>query len=99
MDIYRLEQIEKRILDFFKTQQRPRIRVKDLFSNLTDVSNADIVRAMEAMEKTSRLLVRHTSEGDDYLSLTPDGAALVGITEQDAPTAIPHPPKSATKRN
>jgi len=98
MDIHRLEQIEKRILDFFETQQRPRILVKELFSNLTDASNADIVRTLEAMEKKSRLLVRHTSEGDDYLSLTPDGAALVAITGQDAPSAIPHPPKSATKR-
>jgi DNA-binding MarR family transcriptional regulator len=98
MDIHRLEQIEKRILDFFETQQRPRILVKELFSNLTDASNADIVRTLEAMEKKSRLLVRHTSEGDDYLSLTPDGAALVGINGQDAPSAIPHPPKSATKR-
>jgi len=98
MDIHRLEQIEKRILDFFETQQRTRILVKELFSNLTDASNADIVRTLEAMEKKSRLLVRHTSEGDDYLSLTPEGAALVGITGQEAPNAIPHPPKSATKR-
>ena len=60
MDIHRLEQIEKRILDFFETQQRPRILVKELFSNLTDASNADIVRTLEAMEKKSRLLVRHT---------------------------------------
>ena len=98
MDIRRLEQIEKRILDFFITQQRTRILAKELFSTVADVSNADIVRALEALEKKSRLLVRHTSEGDDYISLTPEGSALVGIVEQDVTTPIPHPPKSATKR-
>ena len=98
MDIRRLEQIEKRILDFFKTQQRTRILAKELFSTVSDISNADIVRALEALEKKSRLLVRHTSEGDDYISLTHEGSALVGIVEQDVTTPIPHPPKSATKR-
>jgi DNA-binding MarR family transcriptional regulator len=98
MDIRRLEQIEKRILDFFKAQQRTRILAKELFSSVADISNADIVRALEALEKKSRLLVRHTSEGDDFVSLTPEGAALVGIADSDAANVIPHPPKSATKR-
>jgi DNA-binding MarR family transcriptional regulator len=101
MDIRRLEQIERRILDFFKTQQRTRVLAKELFANFDDISNADIVRAIEALEKKSRLLVRHTSEGDDYVSLTPDGAQLVNLAEpdpQDTTTAIPHPPRSATRR-
>jgi len=101
MDTRRLEQIERRILDFFKTQQRTRLLAKELFANFADISNADIVRAIEALEKKSRLLVRHTSEGDDFVSLTSDGAELVGLAEpdpQEIGTAIPHPPKSATKR-
>jgi len=101
MDTRRLEQIERRILEFFKTQQRTRVLAKELFANFADISNADIVRAIEALEKKSRLLVRHTSEGDDYVSLTPDGAQLVSLAEpdsQDTTTAIPHPPGSATRR-
>jgi hypothetical protein len=101
MDTRRLEQIERRILDFFKTQQRNRLLAKELFANFDDISNSDIVRAIEALEKKSRLLVRHTSEGNDYVSLTNDGVELLGLAEpdqQDIGTAIPHPPKSATKR-
>ena len=98
MDNRRLEQIEHRILDFFRTQQRTRLLAKELFSSASDVSNADIVRALEALEKDRRLLVRHTNEGDDFVSLTPEGAAIVGIAGQEPATAIPHPPKSATKR-
>ena len=101
MDRRRLELIEKRILDFFQTQQRTRILAKELFANLVDTTNADIVRALESLEKTSRLLVRHTSEGDDCVSLTTAGAALIGLAQPDpqaAATTIPHPPKSATTR-
>jgi hypothetical protein len=55
---------------------------------------------MEALEKSHRLLVRHTTEGYDYVSLTAQGAAYLGldqnVDETDAST-MPHPPKSATK--
>jgi len=101
MDTRRLEHIERRILDFFRTQQRNRLLAKELFANFADISNSDIVRAIEALEKQSRFLVRHTSEGHDYVSLTNDGVERVGLADpeqRDIDTAIPHPPKSATKR-
>jgi hypothetical protein len=44
--------------------------------------------------------VRHTTEGNDYISLTSLGIERLGIEETDVENdagALPHPPKSATK--
>ena len=100
MDKHRLEQIEKYVINFFQEQERSRILAKDLFDSTTAYANADIVRALEALEKSERLLVRHTTEGNDYISLTPLGVTLLGLEETDLDSdagALPHPPKSATK--
>ena len=100
MDKHRLAQIEKYVINFFQEQQQSRILATDLFNNTSAYANADIVRALEALEKSERLLVRHTTEGNDYISLTPQGIVLLGIQEadvEDEATALPHPPKSATK--
>lgn len=98
MDKQRLRQIEEYVLGFFQAQQKTRILAKDLFDSTSVFANADLVRALEDLEKHERFLVRHTTEGNDYVSLTPHGAAELGLTEleEDVP-AIPHPPKSATK--
>jgi len=100
MDKRRLEQIEKYVISFFQEQQQTRILAKELFDSTTAYANADIVRALEDLEKKERLLVRHTTEGNDYISLTQQGVVLLGLEpsdlESDA-TALPHPPKSATK--
>jgi hypothetical protein len=100
MDRRRLELIEKYVLGYFQAQQQTRLLAKDLFDSTTEVANADIVRALEDLEKKQRLLVRHTTEGNDYISLTTEGAALLSLDEVEAEsdiTALPHPPKSATK--
>ena len=100
MEKRRLVQIEKYIINFFQVEQQTRILAKDLFASTSAYANADIVRALEDLEKHERLLVRHTSEGNDYISLTSSGIAHLGLdgveSEIEAP-AIPHPPKSATK--
>lgn len=100
MDKRRLERIEKYVLEFFQTQQQTRILAKELFESTSTFANADIVRALEDLEKKERLLVRHTTEGHDYISLTAQGADCLGLralnVENDLP-AIPHPPKSAPK--
>ncbi|HET6851055.1 MAG TPA: hypothetical protein VFH46_01965 [Pyrinomonadaceae bacterium] len=99
MDKRRLQQIEKYVLGFFQAKHQTRILAKELFADTASVSNADIVRALEALEKKERLLVRHTHEGNDYVTLTADGTDLLGLHEidhSDSP-ALPHPPKSATK--
>jgi hypothetical protein len=100
MEKRRLEQIEKYVLGFFQAEQRTRILAKELFASTSTVANADLVRALEDLEKKERLLVRHTLEGNDYISLTLDGAARLGlkpVTFDGELPAMPHPPKSATK--
>jgi hypothetical protein len=100
MDKRRLAEIEKYIINFFQEQQQSRILAKDLFDSTTAYANADIVRALEDLEKMERLLVRHTTEGNDYISLTSHGVASLGLDETDVVSeaaALPHPPKSATK--
>lgn len=100
MEKRRLEQIEKYVLGFFQAQKRTRILAKELFQSTASFANSDMVRALEDLEKKERLLVRHTTEGFDYVSLTALGAERVGLEmvdlHDDSP-AMPHPPKSATK--
>ena len=99
MDRRRLEQIEQYVLGFFQTAGRSRIPAQELFDSTAEFANADIVRALEDLEKSQRLLVRHTTEGTDYVSLTQQGAAFLDLdqTNLDEGSALPHPPKSATK--
>lgn len=100
MDKRRLEQIEKYVIGFFQAQQHTRILAKELFDSTGAYANADIVRALEDLEKKERLLVRHTTDGNDYISLTPQGIEFLGLQEsqvEDELPAMPHPPKSATK--
>lgn len=100
MDKHRLEQIERYVIGFFQARQHTRILAKELFDSTGAFANADIVRALEALEKKERLLVRHTTEGNDYISLTPQGIEQLGFEQlpvEDEVPALPHPPKSATK--
>jgi hypothetical protein len=99
MDRQRLEAIEKYILSFFQAEGHTRILASELFGSTGAYANADMVRALEALEKTHRLLVRHTTDGNDYISLTPQGVAELGFEEVDPEESalLPHPPKSATR--
>jgi hypothetical protein len=99
MDKHRLQQIEQYILGFIQRRQQSRILAKELFDSTAEYANADLVRALEDLEKKHRLLVRYTNEGNDYVSLTQQGAIYVGLEPSDVdnePSAMPHPPKSAT---
>lgn len=100
MDKRRLDLIERYIASYFQERQQTRIQAKELFDSTGAYANADIVRALEDLEKKERLLVRHTSEGNDYISLTAQGIAHLGLEQADVVddvAAMPHPPKSATK--
>ena len=100
MDRQRLEQIEIYVLGYFQARMRARLLAKEIFDSTNEFANADIVRALEDLEKHERLLVRHTTEGNDYVSLTAQGAERLGLQEadvEDDSPALPHPPKSATK--
>ena len=99
MDKQRLERIERYILGFFQNRQQSRILAKELFDSTAEFANADMVRALEDLEKHERLLVRYTDEGNDYVTLTPQGAIYVGFEQSDLEidaSAMPHPPRSAT---
>jgi hypothetical protein len=100
MDKRRLEQTEQYVLGFFQTAGRPRVAAPELFDSTAEFANADLVRALEHLEKRQRLLVRYTSEGNDYISLTPEGAKYIGLEAADDQNAIamPHPPRSATDK-
>jgi hypothetical protein len=86
------------VLGFFQAQRRSHILANELFDSTAEFANADLVRALEDLEKKQRLLVRHTQEGNDYISLTPQGGAALGLehVDLDAISPMPHPPKSAT---
>ncbi|MBD0370935.1 MAG: hypothetical protein ICV60_08880 [Pyrinomonadaceae bacterium] len=99
MDKRRLERIEQYIFALFRARGASRLLAKEIFDSTDEFANADLVRAFEDLEKKWRLLVRYTSEGNDWVSLTPEGAARANIDQpEDAeqPDALPHPPKSAT---
>ena len=101
MEKQRLERIESHILGLFRVRGTTNILAKEIFDSTNEFANADLVRAFEDLEKKWRMLVRHTNEGNDWISLTPEGAEAAEIKQKqyvDQPTAQPHPPKSATPR-
>jgi hypothetical protein len=89
--------VEEYVLGFFRRRGETRVLVREIFDSSPEIANADIVRAFEDLEKRRRALVRHTEEGDDLVTLTPEGARLAGLPAPDEPPpAMPHPPKSST---
>ena len=99
MEKRKLERIERYIFEFFRDRVTTRLLAKEIFDSTTEFANADLVRAFEDLEKKWRLLVRYTDEGNDWVSLTPDGAAYAGLNQSDdikAHAAVPHPLKSST---
>jgi hypothetical protein len=99
MDKRRLRQIEEFILMLFQRHRAVKLLAGEIFESSQEYSNADLVRAFEDLEKKHRLLVRYTSEGDDWVHLTEEGANQAGLTELErgeGPESLPHPPKSAT---
>lgn len=99
MEKRRLERIERYVFEFFRDRGTAQVLTRDVFQSTQEFANSDMVRALEDLEKKWRLLVRHTREGNDWVTLTPEGAAYAqvnGIEVVDQPTGFPHPPKSAT---
>ena len=81
MDRRRLEQIEKYVISYFQEQQQSRILAKDLFNSTSDYANADIVRALEDLEKVSVYWSSHNRR--QRLRLTDAvGVTLLGLQER-----------------
>ena len=93
-----LARVEEYVLGFFQRRGTTRLLVREVFDASPGYANADIVRAFEDLGKRQRALIRHTEEGDDWVSLTEEGARLAGLPAPDDPQpAFPSPPKSAKK--
>jgi hypothetical protein len=99
MNKRRLKQIEDYVFLLFNRRRAAKLLTKEIFESTSEYANADLVRAFEDLETRQRLLVRYTSEGDDWIQLTTEGARYAGLTEfepVDKPESPPHPPKSST---
>ena len=99
MEKRKLERIESYIFDFFHRREANRLLAKEIFEETSEFANAHLVRAFEDLEKKWRLVVRYTDEGNDWVSLTPEGAAYAGVhqpQEVKPHAAVPHPPRSIT---
>ena len=92
-----LAKVEEYVLGYFRRRGETRVLAREIFDSSPEIANADMVRAFEDMQKRLRVLARHTEEGDDWVSLTPEGARLAGLPAPgEPPSAPPHPPKSST---
>ena len=99
MDKRKLERIEEYIFSLFRKRGTAKLLAREIFESTDEYANADLVRAFEDLEKRWRLLVRFTKDGNDWVSLTPEGAAHAGLdelTRAERPETLPHPPKSST---
>jgi len=99
MNKVKREAIESSVIEFFSDRNSRKLLTKDLFQALPQYANSDLVRAFEDLEKTKRLLVRYTQDGDDWISLTNTGVERAGI--QPGPNQLtaaihPHPPRGST---
>lgn len=64
----RREDLERSILDVIRLHGNERMLTQVIFDELPH-AHADIVRALEHLEKSHRLLVRHTDQGNDWVEL------------------------------
>ena len=90
----RLASIERDVLDCFGRHRTRRLLTDDLFRELSH-THADVVRALEDLEKQGGLLIRQTEEGNDWLFLTPVGAEEAGVADTPSVTEPAHrePPR------
>ena len=99
MERLKLERIEEYILALFRMRATARLLAKEVFDSTQEYANADLVRALEDLEKKKRLLVRYTDDGSDWIQLMPEGAKNAGIIASEIverPPVWPHPPRSST---
>ena len=76
----RLAELERTVLDCFTRLQSTRLLTQRVFDEIPH-AHADVVRALEDLEKQGGLLVRRTEAGNDWLMLTAEGARATGLSE------------------
>jgi hypothetical protein len=92
----RLATLERDVLTCFTRHRTRRLLTQALFNELP-YAHADVVRALEDLEKQGGLLIRQTEEGNDWLFLTPIGAEEAGVADTPAvrESARREPPRPA----
>ena len=79
----RLAALERDVLACFGRHRTRRLLTQALFDELPH-AHADVVRALEDLEKQGGLLIRRTEGGSDWAFLTPAGAQEAGVDVADA---------------
>jgi hypothetical protein len=82
----RLRTIEAAVLRTFGDRRTTRHLTQSVLDAL-EYSHADVVRALEDLEKQRGLIVRRTEEGNDWLALTEPGTRAAGV--ENAPRLGP----------
>lgn len=92
----RLAAIENEILAVFRRHRVPTVLTQVVLDSLPH-AHADVVRALEILEKQPRLLVRRTEEGSDWLFLTEEGLRAAGLAHisHTHQSMVADPPNSA----
>jgi hypothetical protein len=75
-----LSEIERAVLACFNRRHLTRLQTQSIMDDLPD-AHADVVRALEDLEKQGGLLVRQTEAGTDWVLLTENGVAAAGVDD------------------
>lgn len=76
----RLVALERAVIAAFTRHQVTRLLTRTVMDELSH-AHADVVRALEDLEKQGGLLIRRTEEGNDFLFLTRRGVEVAGVAD------------------
>ena len=76
----RLTQVQRHVLALFQNIRLTRLLTERALDQLP-YAHADVVRALEDLEKEKRLIARRTDNGSDWIYLTEEGVRVTGLTD------------------
>lgn len=76
----RLTEVERHVLATFQNIRLTRLLTERLLGELP-YAHADVVRALEDLEKEKHLVERRTENGNDWIFLTREGVRVTGLTD------------------
>lgn len=87
--------VEQGVMAIFQRLRATRTLAQRMFDELP-FSHVEVVRALEDLEQRHRFLIRETDEGNDWLTLTSEGAVAArlpvsGTATSDASAASHRP--------
>lgn len=91
-----IAEIGREVLELFRLRRTHRLLGNEIFDAIPH-ERGNVVRAFEHLEKTERLVVRRTQDGNDWILLTEAGLRAVGLEQMPHghDIAMIDPPKSA----